>query len=766
MSVSEISHSSTLPARVRDAHNLAFIFTSTIFLSAFLLFGVQPMFTKMVLPWLGGSPGVWSIAMVFFQGLLLLGYLYAHLSTTYLKPRTAVIVHALLALAAFSTLPLTVSQAFGVPPETGQGVWLLVVFSASVGLPFFVLSATAPLLQAWFARSGHERAENPYFLYVASNTGSFAALIAYPLLIEPLSTLYTQRIGWMWLYAILGSALVLCGVAAIGFAAKLTPSKEVEAVTTKAAALPITWRQRALWTGYASVPSGLLIAVTAHLSTDVASAPLLWVVPLALFMLTFIFAFRERMFVSDEAMTKCFVYILPFVIMSIAGFLLPLTIQFVIHLGVLFLAAMLCHRQLYLRRPTSAQLTEFYLWMSFGGMMGGLFAGLLAPLMFTSIIEYRLLLIAALLCIPAAKAAPAYRQQILFVCFSLLVGGLLILAGPSLKMLHASLPFILGLAATTGFLAVIIFNRNGPVSSAGAAMGAFLALVVTVGLQDREAVVRSFFGVNYVKLNAAGDFRVLTHGSTFHGGVRIRDLEGKPMKGRPSPTLYYHDEGAINIALEAARANAGGKLGNVAVLGLGSGALACQSAVGETWNFFEIDAEVVGLARNSALFPFLGACTPDARIILGDARLTLKKETSKFDVIILDAFSSDAVPAHLLTKEAFGIYAEFLNSGGMIIAHVSNRHMDLRSVAEAGGVSLGMATASARLGYDKGQEKAKLQFATPSTVVAISFDEAPLRRLLGSGEWRKPLVGNEKALWTDDYANIIGAMIRAKMATD
>jgi hypothetical protein len=764
MSLSEILPTLASPTRTKDAHNLVFVFTSTIFLSAFLLFGVQPMFTKMVLPWLGGSPGVWSTAMVFFQGLLLLGYLYAHLSTTYLQPKTAVMVHALLALAAFLTLPLSVSQAFGSPPETGQGLWLLIVFTVSVGLPFFVLSATAPLMQAWFSRSGHERSDNPYFLYVASNTGSFVALIAYPLLIEPLLALQTQRVGWMWLFALLGSALVLCGVASLRFAAKSASTKPAEPTNALApmTLAPITWRQRALWTGYASVPSGLLIAVTAHLSTDVASAPLLWVVPLALFMLTFILAFQEKMFVSDAILTKCFLYAVPFVIMSTAGFLLPLSMQFAIHLGALFFAAMVCHRQLYLTKPQSAQLTEFYLWMSFGGMLGGLFAGLLAPLLFKTIIEYKLLLIAALICIPAVKAAPSYRQQLLFVVLSLIVGCALVLAAPSLKMFNESLPFALGLAVTTGFLAVIIINSRGAVSSAGAAMGAFIALFATVGSQNQEAVVRSFFGVNYVRVNLAGDFRALTHGSTYHGGVRIRDLEGKPMTGRPLPTMYYHDEGGINVALEAARAHAGGKLGSVAVLGLGSGAMACQSVAGEVWNYFEIDAEVVNLARNPAIFPFLNSCTPDARIVLGDARLTLKKETSKFDVIILDAFSSDAVPAHLLTKEAFAIYADFLSSGGMIIAHVSNRHMDLRSVAEAGGVSLGMATASAYLRPDMSKERAKLQFATPTTVVAISFDEKPLQSLLESGAWRKPLAGNENALWTDDYANIIGAMIRAQ----
>jgi spermidine synthase len=740
----------------RQSRYLALVFTSTIFLSAFLLFGVQPMFTKMILPWLGGSPAVWSVAMVFFQGLLLLGYLYAHLSTTYLRPRAAVTVHGMLAAAAFLTLPLTVSQAFGTPPDSGQGLWLLAVFAGSVGLPFFVLSASAPLLQAWFARSGHERAANPYFLYAASNGGSFAALIAYPLLIEPLAALQTQRFGWMWMFAALGVALVVCGISARCLAAG-NDKAETQDLSAPA---PLTWRQRAVWIGLASIPSGLLVAVTAHLSTDVASAPLLWVLPLALFMLTFILAFRETMFAADQTLSSWFARLTPFVIMSVVGFIMPLGVQFAIHLGVLFLAAMICHRRLYLGRPHPAQLTEFYLWMSFGGLIGGLFAGLLAPYLFSTIIEYRLLLIAALLCVTTAGVVPSYRKQLLFAGFSVLAGVAFMIAAPLMATVATKLPYALGLAMATAFMAIIILNRHGPLASAGAAAGAFLALAITTG-DNREMVVRSFFGVNYVKTGVSGNTRILSHGSTVHGAVRIRDLDGKPVQGRPQATTYYHDEGGINLALRAARQNAGGTIGRVAVLGLGAGAMACQSAEGESWTYFEIDSEVAKLAQRAEVFPFLSRCTPGARIVIGDARLTLQKETARYDVIILDAFSSDAVPAHLLTLEAFRIYADMLNPGGMIIAHVSNRHMDLRSVAEAAAKATGMASLSARIDIDPEAEKSLMQLATPTIVVAMSPDTAALENLrMSNARWRAPSADAGSALWTDDYANIMGAMIR------
>ncbi len=736
---------------------LPHIFALTICLSAFLLFGVQPMFTKMVLPSLGGSPAVWSVAMVFFQALLLAGYLYAHLSARYLGPRQAVILHAALVVAAFLMLPLTVSQALGAPPEEAQGFWLIGVFCASVGLPFFVLAATAPLLQAWFARSGHPEAGNPYALYVASNVGSFIALLAYPLLIEPLLPLQAQTRSWMLAFALLAAGLATCAAMTVWRALPRSAENTAEGTEEAAAARP-AWPQRLRWIALAAVPSGLLVSVTAHLSTDVASAPLLWVLPLSIFMLTFILAFRDRPFIGEVMQEKSYVCLLPFVVMSLVGFMLPLAAQFVIHLGIMFLAAMICHGQLYRTRPDNRHLTEFYLWMSFGGMLGGLFAGLIAPLVFNTIIEYRLLLIAAILCLPMAQAAPALRAQLAFVVFALAVAIAFNLISPQIRAYDPAAYHMIALAVGVAFLSIIVFNRSGRITSAGALAATFIAMMPIAG--EREATVRSFFGVNYVRLTTDNQMRLLLHGSTIHGAHRILDLNGKPMTGKPQPTTYYHDDGAINIALKAARTQAGGRLGNVAVLGLGVGAMACQSEPGENWSFFEIDREVVTLAQRKELFPFVSTCTPDARIVVGDARLTLQKETVKHDVIILDAFSSDAVPAHLLTREAFGIYLQHLAPDGMIIAHVSNRYMDLRSVAEAAGMAHDLAIASSYIKVDLQQTKAQIQLATPTTAVAFSRNPAAIDALLLDKNWRKPAADAASALWTDDYANILGSIAR------
>jgi hypothetical protein len=758
--MSSVDHlgASAAASPIVASYTVPLIFAGTIFTSAFLLFGVQPMFTKMVLPTLGGSPAVWSVAMVFFQALLLLGYLYAHLSSRWLSATQALVVHGLLVLTAVLTLPLSVSQSFGNPPEAGQILWLIRVFTVSVGLPFLVLAATAPLLQAWFARSGHARSGNPYALYVASNLGSFTALIAYPMLIEPLLALKMQTTIWAMVFGALGFGLALCGGVTIWLRSVRSPAT-AEAIIDSSVSQPLSWKQRGVWTLLAAVPSGLLVSVTAHLSTDVASAPLLWLMPLAIFMLTFILAFRDMTTLSDEVLETWFARVAPFIILSLVGLVLPLWLQFAAHLGGLFLAAMICHRSLYRSRPNPALLTEFYLWMSFGGMLGGLFAGLMAPLLFDTILEYRILLIAALLCLPAARNALTPRQQLAFLVFGALVGVLAMLGAPVIEAWNRQIAHALCVVTGAAFLGVIILNRWGPIANASAAFAVFL-IMAPVGTARHDLATRSFFGVNYVRTDETGQIRLLAHGSTVHGAYRFAGPDGKPMAGLPQPTVYYHDEGAINVALREARAQLGGRPATVGVVGLGAGALACQSAPGENWVFFEIDHEVVKLAKRDDLFPFVSRCTPQARIVIGDGRLMLQQESGKFDVIILDAFSSDAVPAHLLTREAFAIYAERLNPGGTIIAHVSNRYMDIRSVVEAAALSHGFLAASISDQPDMQQPKSILQMAAPSTVVALSREEAVSVRLIGSKGWERPDDAVRRLVWTDDYANIMGAIIR------
>lgn len=374
------------------------IFAATLFVSALLLFSVQPMFAKLVLPKLGGAPAIWSVAMVFFQGALLLGYAYAHYLTRALPLRAAALVHfGLLGLAALS-LPLGIASSFGRAPHENIELWLLALFSASIGLPFMALAATAPLLQRWFAGSDHPMAANPYVLYGASNLGSFAALLSYPLLVEPLMTLHAQAAAWSLGYGLLAALIAVC-VLSIGRTVKIVPVE----IATKA-----DWRAIFSWIALASVPSGLVVAVTAYISTDVAAAPFLWVIPLALYLLTFVATFRQRPWISHATVALA----APFLVVPLAASMQGgepafWFVTIALHLAAFFVLTLLCHGALYQRRPAPGQLTTFYLAISVGGLIGGAFAGLIAPRLFATTAEYPILIAAALLALPGALSAGA-----------------------------------------------------------------------------------------------------------------------------------------------------------------------------------------------------------------------------------------------------------------------------------------------------------------------------------------------------------------------
>src|SRR4051794_28034046 len=391
-------HDQTVSALRTHARFAPPLFAATLFASALLLFVVQPMFTKMVLPMLGGAPSVWSVAMVFFQAALLAGYAYAHLLARSLSVGQGALVHLGVLAGAALTLPIGIAHGLGAPPSTGIGLWLVGLFTASIGLPFAALSASAPLLQSWFATSGHVQARNPYVLYAASNLGSFAALLAYPLALESLLTLHMQ--AWAWSVAFAGLA-VLIAIAAV------VAAYGSETVLRAAAVQRPSWPDRGVWAALAAIPAGLVIAVTAYISTDIAAAPLLWVLPLALYLLTFVAVFREKPWFSHGLVLK----IMPFLVAPLAITLLGgdreyWLVTMSLNLLALFALTLACHGEVYARRPAPALLTEFYLWTSFGGVIGGVFAGLLAPHLFNTTYEYPILVTAALLALPGALHGP------------------------------------------------------------------------------------------------------------------------------------------------------------------------------------------------------------------------------------------------------------------------------------------------------------------------------------------------------------------------
>jgi hypothetical protein len=719
-------------------------FTTAIFLSAALLFAVQPMFTKMVLPQLGGSPAVWSVAIVFFQAALLLGYAYAHLLTRYAPARLSPFIHVAVMAAAALTLPLAIAAGWGRPPNQGEALWLIGLFAVSIGLPFFALSANAPLLQAWFARSDHPRAKDPYFLYAASNIGSILALLSYPFVVEPFTRLGQQTGAWSIGFLALIVLIGACGVLSWrsgGLARDI-------AVADEAGARP-TWRDAATWMGLAAVPSGLLIAVTAHLSTDIAPSPFLWVIPLALYLLTFVIAFQAKPILPHRAMVlvqpALLVGLVATIVYTVHDYL-PLVM--LLHVMTFFVIGLVCHGELARRRPTAGHLTVFYMWMSAGGVVGGIAAALIAPYAFSWVAEYPILIVLAILCRPGLTLAD-HRQTLLVAAAFVVAAAIIVVPAVGFEMGLTDAEFYWGLAALL-VLALAASLLPNPL--------AFAAMIVLVFMGWRFYEVdldrvRSFFGVH--KIVDRGDgVRVLQHGTTIHGAERLSDIEAGPGV-RPLPLTYFHANAATAQTIAAARARTGGPI-RVAIVGLGTGTLACYAEPGDDWTYYEIDPAVVDIARDPNRFTYLAACAPDMPIVLGDARLTLADAPDgSYDVILLDAFASDTMPVHLVTKEAMALYLRKLAPDGIVALHVSSRYMELVSVVAGIAHANGLLT---RLNPPEEADPDAHQYQ--SAVVAAARKDADFGTLISNGQWIAVEPDPRQWVWTDDYSNVIGAMIR------
>jgi len=727
-------------ATARGATWIALPFAATIFLSAALFFCIEPLFSKMVLPTLGGSAAVWSVAMVVFQGLLLAGYVYAHLLTRYLSLRSAALVHVFVLAVAVLCLPIGIAKGFETPPLSWVSVWLIGLFLASIGLPCFALSANAPLIQAWFARTGSENASKTYFLYRASNLGSFAILIAYPFLIEPHLALSEQSRLWSVGYIALVAGIVACGWIAIR-----SPG-DVGVVARKIARAPVSWGRKLAWAVLGFIPSGLLVAVTAQITTDVASGPFIWIFPLALYLLTFVFAFSDRSVIPE----KFLLYTQPVTMALLAQLLLwtgkvDWGLSLACHLGGFFIAAMVCQIRLYSLRPEPEQLTSFYAWMSLGGVLGGAFAALAAPYLFSTVLEYPILLFAALLVRPDVISASraVWIKDGIFV--------LVIAAATAffIFFLHNVTYFILW---TIALGAVLAFQWRQPVRLVGIAA----VLLATISLyepsQDIVYRARSFYGVYKAVDIDNGRYRVLYHGTTAHGGEQIRDRAGKPDSTRPVPLTYYHPGGAYAELIEAVRKRDGGHIAHAALVGLGMGALSCKSVPGEAWTIYELDPLIVDIARNRKLFRSLSMCAPSAKIVTGDGRLTLQKAKPDIDLLMLDMFSSDSVPVHMLTREAFALYRSRLAPHGTLIVHISNAHLRLEDVVAASAEQNGMVTA---VKFDGSLPPDTFAYRAQVAVVVRSMED--LKALKLGKEWH--LVAPAARPWSDDYSDVFGAML-------
>jgi hypothetical protein len=731
------------------------VYTAAIFVSALLLFSVQPLFTKMVLPRLGGSPAVWSVAMVFFQSLLLGGYAYAHFLMQLRNRMIPVVVHLVLLVIALLTLPLSIAGGWGEPPSSGYAIWLLGLFAVSIGLPFFALAANNPMLQAWFVRTGHPDGPDPYFLYASSNIGSFLALLSYPVLLEPMFTLRTQNLIWTAGYGVLIVLIAACGVLLL----RSPVMAAVDVLAGPSDAPAPSWTLRSRWIFLAAVPSGLLIAVTAHISTDVAAAPLLWVLPLSLYLLTWVLVFQSRPLLPHRWMLLAQPLAISGVIVLLAvGGEQNLLLTLGGHLVCFFIIAMACHGELARTRPAVKYLTGFYVALSFGGMLGGLFAGLIAPFAFSWIAEYPILLALAALCRPPGGDERLPRFSFWYWPFLAVLAIVLIgaswSAGGATEWLDDHRVSVIGAVAALSALLALGFHANRWKIFATVVVA--LVLIRVYPFDDgRVETVRSFFGVHKIVVTPNGQYHVLMHGTTIHGAEKFLNDDGTAVTGRPEPISYYHKDGGIGRAISAIRERKGAPL-RVAVIGLGSGTLACASQPGDTWKFFEIDQTMVDTARDPKYFTYISKCQPDLKPVIGDARLTFAREPDGvYDMIIVDAYSSDAIPIHLATREAMKIYKDKLAPQGVVVMHVSNRHLALEEVVEGIAGANGMKSWV----YDEDSNRDN-EYIFATDVVVSARAEADVGALASSDVWAETDPDKNQRVWTDDYSNVLGAVVR------
>ena len=712
-------------------------FVVTVFVGSFLLFLVQPMVARMALPRLGGAPSVWNSAMLAYQTLLLAGYGYAHLLGR-LAPRRQAVVHlGLFGLAAL-TLPISLIGATP-PPDANVFIWVPWLLAVSIGPLFLVVSAQAPLIQRWFALSGEG---DPYPLYAASNLGSLLGLISYPLLLEPLLPVLSQRLVWSLGFGLLALLAASCALRLPA----LAPAAPI------AAAAKPSRRAFLRWIGLATIPSGLMLSTTLHLTTDIVAMPLLWVVPLGLYLLSYSVAFA-----TNRGPAQLIARLAPFALLFAACSVFadatpaPLLIAFTA-LGTLFVVGVALHSRLFDERPDPAHLTTFYLSTSVGGVLGGLLCALIAPLTFDWTYEHPLLLAAAALAIPLTNpfarlaavwdgSAGAHHRAIVLGVVAALASMIAIhaygfAASPPIMFLGSLLIIAIAIAAIGQRMLFAL---------------ALAALTLSLGGWDKLALsaghrlTRSYFGIYAVRDNS--DSRTLVHGTTTHGVENLGSAQRERML-----TSYYAPRSGVAHALAAVPAIF--PAARVGIVGLGAGTLACASQPGQSWRFYEIDPKVEAIAKDARAFRFLARCQPEAPIVIGDARLMLEREPSaSADVLVVDAFSSDSVPMHLLTLEAFAVYRRHLSANGLLLVHISNRYLNLQPVVAAAAAH-GW-TARVRIYYPSAAEAAL--HATGSMWVMLSPSPATLAKVeqaSGTDRWTA-LAPTRSAPWTDDHASIL-----------
>jgi hypothetical protein len=680
------------------------IFTATIFVSAFLLFLVQPMFAKMLLPVLGGTAAVWTTCMLFFQVTLLAGYMYAHLLTKHLPFKGQIACHLVLVLLAFLQLPLPAPDMQVSP--TQPVLWLLTFALTSIGLPFLILSASAPLLQSWFSRTHHPHGHNPYFLYAASNLGSMVALLGYPFGIEALIGLTEQKHLWTLGFGVL---MACFGVAAAIAFFQRNPHAHTEKTQGN------SWSQRVFWMICAALPSSLMLGLTSFVSTDIAPISLFWVVPLALYLLTFIivFGFGQRVPLKPVGILALMGSVLGFgmfVSSDVYGWTLSFYVLIVLHVLVFFFIAWFFHGQLAASKPSATHLTDFYVWMSVGGMLGGVFNALVAPVVFRSTLEYPLVFLVSA-----------------FLIYKYLRHG-----GWTLAFFNKEAVSVMIFVLFVGLGKDFLFSKMGDVIH-----------------QDR-----SFYGSITIRQSSNAETKrvvhVLSHGTTNHGAQVIT-----PKAEQSVPRGYYYREGLFGEVMQGYVLNNPNPT-NLGMIGLGSGAMSTYSRQGDHLTFYEIDPAVVAIAQNPEYFTYWQNAKGTKTIALGDARLQLNTAPDHhYDVLVVDAFSSDAIPVHLLTQEAIALFLKKTKPTSAIAIHISNRYLDLQKVIANYTLPAGYASYCGSHAMTERQTLEK-DFKYPHILCLIAREDSLPATIKSNPAWKKTIPDPTFRPWTDDYSNVFG----------
>lgn len=716
-----------MPPRVQRA--MLTLYTLTVFTTSALLFSVQPMVGKILLPLLGGSPAVWNTALVFFQGTLLLGYAWAHLSLSRLRLRA----HAgvTIALFALTLLMLPVALPAGWIPTSTPALWVLFALAVLIGGPFLVLAAMSPTLQRWLSLSRHPHGRDPYFLYAASNAGSLVGLLVYPLVIEPTLTTTGQTRLWSWLYVTAAVLVAACAFLAIRFRRAVvdnaTPGREARAGGSPRR-----------WITLAAVPAALLLAVTQHITTDVAAVPLLWVIPLSIYLGTFIVAFGPNPhWLQKGSAIALRMLAAPLGITLVAN--TPLGVSLLINIATFTAATLMLHSLLADSRPAVTDLTRFYLAVSVGGAIGGTLTALIAPMILPVVLEYPVAVALALAFTPAAIAGIGGSIRIRTTALLLSLA-----TAAAVVVVFGEADAAVRDALLVGIIVVAAYVITTSPRQYAAVVG--LVLVGLTLLPLRSAVVsdRGFFGV--VRVEQTEEQTTLWSGSTIHG-VQLRDPELTGL-----PTSYYHPAGPLGDVMAVSAANPR----RIAVIGLGAASIAAYGNAGDHLVFYEIDPAMARIAEDPALFTFLRDTAATYEIALGDGRLLLNRDDARYDLIVIDAFSSNAIPTHLITTEAMELYTDHLVEGGVIAYHLSNRHLDLSPIVARQADALGMAAMSRTDLTDSAADAAQGKKA--SIWVTVASTPESLLGLTNRDGWTTPVVRASTPLWTDSFSNLLSAL--------